>query len=267
MSGHLDIRGASALVTGATGGLGQAIARELASRGARVTVTGRKADVLEPLAQEIGGRALVVDLVDRDDVERLIAESSGTDVVVANAALPGSGALTSFEVEHIDRVLEVNLRTPIVMARRLAPGMVERRRGHLVFISSLSGKAANAGGSMYSATKFGLRGFALGLRGDLVGKGVGCTVVNPGFIRDAGMFHDSGAKLPRGVGMKTPQDVARAVARAIEEDPAELDVAPRPLKAGASFAAVAPGLADTIARKLGADRVASELAAGQASKR
>ena len=267
MSGHVAIDGARVLLTGATGGLGQAIARELAARGARLLLTGRNTDVLDPLADSLGGEALAVDLADRADVERLLRDCGDVDVLVANAALPGSGRLDTYSAEQIDRVLDVNLRAPVVMARTLAPRMAERGRGQLVFISSLAGKAANGGGSMYSATKFGLRGFALALRADLAAQGVGVTVINPGFIRDAGMFHDAGAKLPPGVGTKTPADVARAVLRAIEQDPMELDVAPMALKAGAVFAGVAPGLADALARRLGSAKVAEQLGEAQSSKR
>ena len=108
----------------------------------------------------------------------------------------------------------MNLRAPIHLARELAGPMVERGSGHLVFISSLSGKTASPGGSLYSATKFGMRGFALGLREDLVGTGVGVTTVFPGFIRDAGMFHEADTELPEGVGTRTPEQVAAGVIRA-----------------------------------------------------
>jgi short-subunit dehydrogenase len=161
----------------------------------------------------------------------------------------------------------VNLRTPILLSHALAPRMVERGRGQLVFISSLAGKAAMAGASMYSATKFGLRGFALSLRSDLHGTGVGVTVVFPGFISEAGMFAVSGAKLPPGVGMKRPEDVAAAVVRAIEHDPAEIDVAPLPLRAGAIFSGAAPALADRVARRIGGTDVAEQLAEGQRDMR
>jgi short-subunit dehydrogenase len=164
-------------------------------------------------------------------------------------------------------VLDVNLRAPIVLAQALVPHMVDRGRGQLVFISSLSGKAASVSSSLYSATKFGLRGFALGLRADLHGQGVGVTTVFPGFIREAGMFAESGAKLPPGVGTKTPEDVAGAVIRAIERDPAEIDVAPLPLRAGATFAGVAPGLAAAVSRRLGAADLAEGISSGQAAKR
>jgi uncharacterized protein len=268
VSGHVTIEGARVLVTGATGGLGQAIARELSARGAKLVLTGRNGEALVPVAASLGAEAVVVDLAEAHQVHRLAEECGDVDVLVANAALPGSGLLSTYTADQIDRALNVNLRAPIMLAHALAPGMVERGRGQLVFIGSLSGKSANGGGSMYSATKFGVRGFALSLRHDLAEHGVGVTTVNPGFIRDAGMFHESGAKLPPGVGTKRPEDVARAVVRAIEHDPAEIDVAPLPLKAGAALAAMAPGVADVVTRRLEKRaRVAEQLGEAQAEKR
>jgi len=262
-----SLPGARVLLTGATGGLGQTIARSLAARGATLVLSGRRTDVLEPLAAEVGGETLAVDLADRASLDRLARDAGAVDVLVANAALPGSGAFTAFDVDEIDRTLDVNLRAPMLLAHALAPGMVSRGRGQLVFMSSLAGKAITAGGSLYAATKFGLRGFAFGLRGDLAGANVGVTTIFPGFIRDAGMFHDAGAKLPPGIGTKTPADVARAVVKAIERNPPEIDVAPLVLRAGVSFAGLAPNVTDALARRFGADRVAAELESGQQGKR
>jgi short-subunit dehydrogenase len=228
------------LLTGASGGIGQAIARAAARRGAHVILSARRTGVLEPLAAEIGGRVLPCDLSQRDQVDRLAAEAGDVDVLIANAALPASGLLTELTSEQIDRMLEVNLRAPIALARALAPAMVSRGRGHMVFISSLAGKAASPASSIYSATKFGLRGFALGLRADLAPHGVGVSTVLPGFIRDAGMF---------------------------EADSAEIEVAPMPLRVGATFASLAPGLAGRISRRMGSDQIATDLAAGQVNKR
>ncbi len=263
----MKLDGAHVLLTGATGGLGQAIARGLAARGAQLTLTGRRADVLEPLARELGGRALSADLSVPDAPERLLAEAGQVDVLVANAALPASGRLSSFSAEEIDRALAVNLRAPMHLAHGLIDGMVERGSGHMLFMSSLSGRAAATGSSVYTATKFGLRGFALALREDLAPKGVGVSVILPGFIRDAGMFADSGAKLPSYVGTKRPEDVARAVIKAIEHDRAELDVAPLPLRAGAVLAGLAPGPVGAIQRRLGAAATAEQFERGQADKR
>jgi len=263
----MELRGRTALVTGATGGLGMAIARALAARGATPVLTGRRADVLAPLADSIAGRAIAADLSDPADVDRLLAEAGDVDILIANAALPGSGHITSFSVEDIDRALAVNLRAPMVMARRLAEPMAARGSGHLVFVSSLSGKVASGGGSVYAATKFGVRGFAHGLREDLRDSGVGVSVVLPGFIRDGGMFHDANVELPKFVGTRTPEDVAAGVLRAIERDRAEVDIAPFSMRAGAAFAGLAPELSARVQRRLGSAKVAEDMARGQADKR
>ena len=263
----MELRGRTVLLTGATGGLGNAIARALAARGAVPVLTGRRTEVLEPLAAETGGRAVAADLSDPASVDRLLAEAGDVDVLVANAALPGSGHITSFSVEDIDRALAVNLRAPMVMARQLAEPMAARGGGHIVFVSSLAGKAASGGGSVYSATKFGLRGFAHALREDLRPAGVGVSVVLPGFIRDSGMFHDADVKLPPFVGTKTPDHVAAAVVRAIEHDRAEIDVAPISMRAGAAFAGLAPELSARVQRRLGGAKVADDMARGQRDKR
>jgi uncharacterized protein len=263
----MNLGGRTALLTGASGGLGQAIARALVRRGASVVLTARRVDVLEPLAAEIGGRALPCDLGDRGSLERLVEDAGPVDVLVANAGVPGSGRIESFTVEEIDRAIDVNLRAPMVLARLLCEGMAERGGGHIVFVSSLNGKAGTARTSVYAATKFGLRGFAQSLREDLRPRGVGVSTVFPGFIRDAGMFHDSGAKLPAYIGTKTPEDVAAAVVSAIERDRSEVAVAPLTLRLGTAFAGLAPEVAATVQRKLGADRVASQFETAQRGKR
>lgn len=257
----------TALLTGATGGIGQAIARAFASRGTNLILTGRRAEVLEPLAREVGARAMQVDLANREQVARLADEAREVDILVANAALPASGLLTELSQDQIDRMLEVNLRAPVALARALAPAMIARRRGHMVFVSSLAGKVASSASSVYSATKFGLRGFALGLREDLRPHGVGASLVLPGFIREAGMFASANVELPRGVGTRSPEQVAEAVVQAIERNRAEIEVAPAGLRLGARFAGLAPDLAASVNRRLGGARVAAELAHGQRDKR
>ena len=263
----MELRGATVLLTGATGGIGHAIARHLHREGASLVLTGRRTEVLEPLAAEVGGRAVAVDLIDRDAVRRLAAECADADVLIANAALPSSGHLFSFREEEIDRALDVNLRAPIMLSHALGQQMAKRGRGHIVLISSLSGKAGTPGSSIYSATKFALRGFGQGLRADLREDGVGVSVVFPGFIRDAGMFADANVELPRGVGSSTPDDVAGGVVSAITRNRAEVDVAPVAMRLGATFAGVAPQLSATISRKLGSEKISAEMAAGQADKR
>jgi uncharacterized protein len=263
----MNLGGRTALVTGASGGLGHAIARALAARGASLVLSARKVDVLEALAAETGGRVVACDLSDRSAVERLVDEAGPVDVLVASAGIPGSGTLESFTVAQIDRALDVNLRAPMVMTRLMAEGMVARGGGHIVYVSSLSGKAGTPRTSVYAATKFGLRGFAQSLREDLRPHGVGVSTVFPGFIRDAGMFHDSGAKLPGYLGTKTPEDVGRAVVRAIEHDRSEIDVAPLQMRIGTALAGLAPEAAAIVQRKLGANEMARRVTDAQRDKR
>jgi short-subunit dehydrogenase len=263
----VQIAGARVLLTGATGGLGHAIARALAQRGGQLVLTGRRAAVLEPLAAELGARALAVDLADPSEVQRLLEEAGEVDILVANAALPASGTLDGYTVEQIDRALAVNLRAPIVLAHGLIGWMIARGGGHLLFMSSLAGKAAAPRAALYNASKYALRGFASALRAELRDSHVGVSAVFPGFIRDAGMFADAGVKLPPGVGTRSPEDVATAVIDAIEHNRGEVDVAPLPLRAGAMLASVAPELAAGLARRFGADDISRQHETGQRDKR
>ena len=263
----MNLGGRSVLLTGATGGLGHAIARRLSREGAHLVLTGRRADVLEPLALELDARALEIDLSSAAEVERLAEECADIDVLVANAALPAAGHLNSFSIDEIDRALAVNLRAPMVLARTLGERMAARGEGHLVFISSLAGKAGAQGSSVYSATKFGLRGFGQGLREDLRSAGVGVSVVFPGFISDAGMYADAGVELPGYIGTRTPDAVADAVVRAIVRNKGEVDVAPVTLRLGVKFAGIAPELAAGANRRMGGERVAADFEARQLDKR
>jgi short-subunit dehydrogenase len=263
----MQISGSTVLLTGATGGIGLAIAKSVAARGARLIVTGRRSDMLQKLCDEHGARALTVDLAVPEDIERLVREAGDVDILVANAALPASGGLESFTVAEMDRALDVNLRAPMVLAHQLAPGMVARGRGHLLFVSSLLGKSPLPGTAVYSATKFGLRGFAGALRADLRDTGVGVSVVFPGIIRDAGMFADANVDVPTGVGTSTPDDVARGVVTAIERNRGETDVAPLQMRLLSAVGGQAPELAAGLMRRMGATELMTEVAAGQRKKR
>ena len=264
-----ELSGARALVTGATGGIGGAISRALHARGAHVLVSGRRREVLDSLAGDLGERAepVVADLSSADDVRSLVDRAGRLDVLVANAALPGSGRLDSYSPDEIDRALDVNLRAPIQLARAVAPAMVERGSGHIVFVSSLSGKVANAHATIYNATKFGMRGFGFALHDELRGTGVGVTTVFPGFIADAGMFAESGVKLPPGVGTRRPDQVADAVIKGIERNRAEIDVAPVSLRVGGWLFGASPTLVSAMARRMGGAKVGEQLGEGQREKR
>jgi short-subunit dehydrogenase len=264
----MQVSGSTVLLTGASGGLGQAIARALGRRGAALILTSRRADMLEPLSAELGGaRTLPVDLSDRDAVAQLASDAGDADIFVANAGIPAAGRLESFTLAELDRTLEVNLRAPVALTHALLKGMLERGRGHLVFISSIAGKTAVPGNPLYHATKYGLRGFAAALRTDLHDNGVGVSCVFPGFIRDAGIYADSEVKLPPGVGTRSPEDVGRAVVQAIEHNRGEVDVASVTQRGGVVMSALAPDLSARVVRRLGGPQIAREMERALRDKR
>ncbi|TVL89420.1 SDR family oxidoreductase [Streptomyces sp. SAJ15] len=260
----MHVSGSTVLITGATGGLGRTLARAFASRGADLLLTGRRAEPLRKLADSVGGRAIVADLNDREDLARLAEEAAGVDILIANAAQSSSGPVLESPLADIDRSLEVNLRAPIALARMLGPGMVEARRGHIVLVGSLSGRTASPGAALYNATKFGLRGFAHALRQELHGSGVGVSIVQPGFVRDVGMFADSGATLPPGVRTVSPGQVAAATIRAVERDRGEVTIAPLELRLSGVIGGLFPGVAGAVQRRVGA-RTMREMAEARRS--
>ena len=206
-------------------------------------LSGRRREDLESLAAELPGdghRVAPADLAEPGAAGRLAEEAGDVDVLVANAGLPGTGRMEETSDEEIQATLRVNLEAPILLARHLLPAMKTRGEGHLVFVASLSGKAASPRASIYNASKFGLRGYSFALRADLAPDGIGVSIVSPGFIRDAGMFASSGAKPPPGLGTSTPERVGAGLIKAIKRNRAEVVVAPLRQRAVSHFALAAP---------------------------
>jgi len=265
----VKLEGKTVLLTGATGGLGRAIGEALAGRGASLVLSARRAEALQDVASSLPGehRVAAADLGEAAAAERLAEEAGPVDGLVANAGLPGSGRLEGFSPEELRRALRVNLEAPMLLAQALERSMRERGDGHMVFVSSLSGKAPSPRSAIYAATKFGMRGFALCLRADLAGTGVGVSLVVPGFIREAGMFAESGAKPPPGMGTSTPQEVGAAVVKAIERDKVEVAVAPLQTRALAHLGLASPRVAMRAISGGTAGKTADRVAQGQAGKR
>lgn len=266
----MELAGKTVLLTGATGGLGRAIAETVAGRGAKLILSARKAEALEQLAAELPGdghRTAPADLGEVGAAEKLATDAGDVDVLVANAGLPGSGRLPEYTSEELTKALRVNLEAPMLLARALEPQMLERGSGHMVFVSSLSGKAVAPLSSLYSATKFGLRGFALGLRTDLDRLGIGVSIVSPGTIREAGMYADTGADPIPGMGTGSPQQVADGVVRAIERNKVEIAVAPLRQRALAHFAMASPGISVKVASGESGQKAAAAVAYNQLDKR
>jgi short-subunit dehydrogenase len=268
----LEIEGKRVLLSGATGGLGRAIAEQLAANGAKLVLSSRKKAELEDLRRSLPRgderhEVIVADLAEQGAPEKLVRTAGDVDVVVANAALPGTGRLESFSEEEVGRALRVNLEAPILIARELTPSLTEKGEGHMVFIASLAGKVASPRASIYAATKFGLRGFAFGLREDLLPQGVGVSVVSPHFVSEAGMFHETGARPAPGLGTTTPGKVAKAVVRAIERNRSEITVAPRHTRFLVEIGYRHPELAGRVQRRGGAAQIAERIHLGHGDKR
>ena len=157
----MQINGSTILVTGASGGLGAAIARDLKARGASLVLSARNVELLDALAAELDAEVVVADLTDRGDVERVAARAASCDVLVANAGVGDDPLFDDLSEDAIDFALDVNLRAPIVLSHAYAKARIAAGEpGQIVLVGSLAGLAASAGTRMYNATKFVLRGFA-----------------------------------------------------------------------------------------------------------
>lgn len=256
-----SVAGHTALVTGATGGLGQAISRRLAAAGAKVVVTGRRQEAVDALADELGGRGVVAELSDPASVRQLLAEAGEIDILVANAALTGDGPLDSYDGDELRAQIDVNLTNPIELTRAVMPAMRDRGNGHLVYISSVSGYVPTPMTTLYAATKFGLRGFAHSLRQELHGTGVGVSVIYPGPISGAGMWAKTGLESPPGMSTKTPEDVAEAVHTAIVRDRLDVVVASWLQRAGIPLYSLFPNTVAAIMRVAGGHEIVEQVAA------
>jgi short-subunit dehydrogenase len=264
----VNISGSRVLLTGATGGLGRAIAKALDQRGAHLLLTGRRQDALEELARELrSAQAIAADLAKRDDVAALPARAGQVDILVHNAGLPGSGRLESFTEDEIDRVLDVNLRAGIMLTHALLPDMTQRGSGHLLYVSSMSGKVPTVRASIYGATKYGLRGFAGGLRDDLFKSGIGVSTVFPGPIQGGGMWDDAGIELPRWVPTKAPDDVGAAVVKAIERNRPEVAVADPGQRGAAVLENISARAGAWLRRRLPVEELADRTVEAQKVKR
>ena len=186
-----DLTGKSALVTGATGGIGAAIARALHAQGARVALTGRREAELAALAGELGERAFVApaDLSDPAApaalVEKVEAEFGALDILVNNAGLTRDGLALRMGDKDWSDVIEVDLTAPFRLARACLRGMMKRRSGRIVSIASIVGVTGNPGQANYAAAKAGLIGMSKALAQEVAPRGVTVNVVAPGFIKTA----------------------------------------------------------------------------------
>lgn len=242
---HMQSSSEIAIVTGASSGIGAATAWELARRGATVVLAARRVEMLEARVRSIretGGQAIAipVDVTDSPDVtmlaERALATFGRVDVLVNNAGAFWSRTLASSSPDEITGLAQVNLLGAMLLTRAVLPGMLERRHGAIISVGSLSGRVATE--PLYSATKYGMRGFSLALRRQLAGSGVSVSLVSPGKINTP-MTQAQGAtgRLP------SAEMVARVIADLVERPRSEV-VVPARHYVLAWLEELGPGLAD-----------------------
>jgi short-subunit dehydrogenase len=239
----VELRGARALVTGAAGGLGQYIARALAGGGANLAVTDLPGSDVEDVAEQarafgVEARAVPADLIDTGERERLVRDAEDAigpiDVLVNNAGLEFGGSFTKTTREEIEAIATVNLIAVMDLTWLVLPGMLERRRGHVVNLASLAGKIPSVFLATYAATKHGVVGFTHSLRSEYAGEPVSFSAICPVFVGRVGMYarleDHMDSEPPPGLRTVPPERVADAVLEALREDRAEVIVNRGPIR-------------------------------------
>jgi len=254
-----DLAGRTALVTGASHGLGSYIARALAAERMNLVLAARSAAELDALAAELrktGVQALPVpiDLADRSELPRLVTAAynrfGAVDVLVNNAGVFLPKALHHQDASELEHHVRVNLLAPLILTALVLPGMLERKRGHIVNLGSLAGRSPLGYVEPYAATKAGLIAFSGSLRASYHGTGVSASAITPGFVTEAGMYRElqdtTHLSAPGWLGTSKPDDVARAVVRAIRRDLPEVIVNPGPMRLMLAFRELFPRLAEWV---------------------
>jgi len=183
-----NLDGKVALITGATGGIGMSIAKQMKSSGAKLVLSGTRQEVLSKLKLELGDevKTIVTDLGDKNDVMALANEAEETfgsiDILINNAGITADGLLLRMKDEDWDKVIDINLSSSMRLTRQVIRGMIKRRYGRIIFISSIVGYTGNAGQSNYSASKSALSGLTKSIAAEVAGRGITCNLIAPGFI-------------------------------------------------------------------------------------
>lgn len=250
-----SLAGRTALVTGASRGLGVFIARRLAKERMHLVLSARDASKLEALRDELAKDGLDVRIVAADvrsaaDRARLVEEAGAIDVLVNNAGLEITRAFLDQSEDDVAAQLETNLIAPIDLTRRVLPSLVARRRGAVVHVSSMSGKSPTPYNSIYAASKFGLNGFTSSIAIELEGTGVNAGVVCPSFVAEAGMWADTGLRAPAMMREVRPEAVADGVV-AVIRGAEEVLVTPTPVRPLLALRELAPKLTGSLLKRMG----------------
>jgi len=244
-----------AVVTGASSGIGEAIARALAGEGWHVVLIARREDRLRALASELGAEYEVCDVGCRDDVERVaasvLASHPQIHLLVNNAGIPGRAAFTAIEPERLEELLRVNYLGSVWSLRAFLPGLEAAERSDVVNIVSVAGAIAFPPSGPYSASKYAQLAFSRATTAELRGRGIHVHTVNPGLVETEGFPQASALRsaLIRRV-VVGPEHVARHVLKVLKRDKGETFV-PRWYRVGALAQALAPGLVARLASRAG----------------
>jgi len=257
-----NLDGRTAVITGASQGIGLYVARTLAAEGMNVVLAARSREPLEKAASEIscnGNKVIAVptDVTDPNDLENLVEQSinhfGGIDVLVNNAGVETYYPFHLLDVEKIIDTLEINLTASLILSRLVLPHMLAAGRGHIVNMSSMSGKHGPAYGAAYGASKSGMIAFTQSLRAEYHGSGVSGSVICPGFTNSGGMYErmkqETGRTTPLHMGSTSADAVSRAVVKAIQKDLPEVIVNSPPMRPIMVLTQWFPKLGEWIVRK------------------
>ncbi len=270
-------KGLAAVVTGASSGIGRALALRLARDGARVALVARRAAELEALADAIratGGEAIPIpgDVSDRSASERIAGEAlralGRVDMLFNNAGYGGHRPFLEWDLDDLERMMRVNYLGSVYLTRLLLPAMVERRSGWVVFVASVAGKIGTPGESAYAASKFAVVGLAEAVSIEVEDAGVHVLTVCPGVVRTPFFGPDGLARLPPVArrGIVEPDDLVDAILHALARGRHELTF-PRLLAAGYVAKAVAPELTRRQVKRVTIDAGARERDRGRQGRR
>ena len=177
-----------ALITGASGGIGMSIVKKMKQCGAKLIISGTRQNVLNNLASELGNdvKTIITDLNNKDDVLNLAKEAEASfghiDILINNAGITADNLFLRMKDDEWDQVINVNLSAPMRLTRQVIKGMLKRRYGRIIFISSVVGYSGNAGQSNYAASKSALVGFTKSIALEVASRGITCNLIAPGFI-------------------------------------------------------------------------------------
>lgn len=254
----MELKGRTILVTGASGGIGHHIAEELHARGARVVATGRDEERLHAVPAtahvtcDLRDAAATEGLVDRAE-----AAAGPLDGLVLCAGVEHTGAYAAESIAELEEIVRVNLTAPMILVRTALPGMLRRARGHVVGVSSISGRGPSPYLASYATTKAAIRELMASLRLEHRGTGVSFSSVSPGFVAREGMYArmaETGHRAPFALGTSPPERVATAVADAFEHDKADRIVAARPMRPLFALNELTPKAGDAGVLAVGARR-------------